>query len=378
MMDCTVCGLTKIKNKEVFQCDGCDSALCKECGELTSSEVRVLQLTNGRTLRFYCSKCLKGESIGVLRELVDSKETIIEDKKEIINILKKEIEELKLKVQQPFQVGQSYSNAVKKQKDKVILIKPKDAKQQSEVTKRTLEEKVDPSCLGVGVSGIKLIRDGGVAIKCNETSTSDSIQAVCNNVKKSMGQEYEVNIPDRVNPKIIVFNVNKKLIEDEKNLLDKMIMQNIIDTDNDKMVIKVVHKYENKRGLVNIVLALDAQSYQCLKKKGAIHIGWKSFYYRDYINVIQCFNCWKYGHFAKNCKGEKPVCKKCAGDHKEKECRSGEVICANCKFAAEVLRIAKIDYNHRVDDRRCEAYKRIVEQLQNRINYPELYPQRLL
>nr|CAI5870110.1 unnamed protein product [Callosobruchus analis] len=55
-MSCSVCK----ENREAFGCDGCSSLFCKACGELTSSEVEVLQLAPRRVLKFHCSKCKLG------------------------------------------------------------------------------------------------------------------------------------------------------------------------------------------------------------------------------------------------------------------------------------------------------------------------------
>lgn len=76
---------------------------------------------------------------------------------------------------------------------------------------------------------------------------------------------------------------------------------------------------------------------------------------------------------ASKCKREKEICPKCAGDHRSNRCESDEEICINCKYASETLKIPNIDYNHTAFNRNCEAYKRIYGQIQQKVNYPEIY-----
>src|SRR5690606_24361960 len=44
----------------------------------------------------------------------------------------------------------------------------------------------------------------------------------------------------------------------------------------------------------------------------------------------QCFNCWKFGHFAYNCRFP-TACKICGGRHNHEECNSTREKCTNCK-----------------------------------------------
>ncbi|XP_029840872.2 uncharacterized protein LOC115324407 [Ixodes scapularis] len=62
-----------------------------------------------------------------------------------------------------------------------------------------------------------------------------------------------------------------------------------------------------------------------------IYLGFTSHPVEEYFGqAVQCFNCQRYGHLARNCRGERR-CKVCAGPHSHKECSSRkEPKCANC------------------------------------------------
>ena len=372
-MICDICKQIKVKNKDIFNCDGCSKSICKECGALTASEVKVLQLAT-RIMKFHCPKCLNGDSISLFDQLLKAKQASIEDKINIISLLKQEIVELgnKIAIEKKNIERCEYSNAVKKQKEEVIIVKPIDINQSSEVTKQNIEKKVNPCSMGVGVSRVKFVRDGGVAIRYNKNEDGN-VEDVFKNITAKLGQAYEVKIPEKRNPRIILFNMNQSELEDEETLIERIVLQNSITTLASKREIKIVHNFKNRKGMINVILQLDTESYECIGQKEKVQIGWKSYFFRDSFNVKQCYNCWKFGHLAKDCKRETPTCQKCAGEHKESECQSDLVCCANCKYSTEILKITNIDCRHKAYDKNCEAYKKIVEQLQQRISYPEMY-----
>lgn len=372
-MICDLCKQIKVKNKDIFSCDGCGKSVCKECGTLTASEIKVLQLST-RVMKFHCPNCINGDTVNLYHQLLRTKEAAIEDKNSIISLLKQEIMELneRLKIDKQNIVRCDYSNAVKKQKEEVIIVKPIDVNQNSEKTKLNIEEKVNPCDLGVGVTRVKFIRDGGVAIKYSKNENG-SVEDVCSNIKESLGQSYEVKIPVKRNPRIILFNIHQRELEDEENLIERMVLQNSITTQANEREIKIVHSFKNRKGMFNVIMQIDMKSYECIGSKEILHIGWRSYFFKESLNVKQCFNCWKFGHLAKDCKKETPTCQNCAGEHKEKDCKSTIICCANCKYAVEVLKITNINCNHKAYDKNCEAYKKVVEQLQQRINYPEMY-----
>ena len=54
-----------------------------------------------------------------------------------------------------------------------------------------------------------------------------------------------------------------------------------------------------------------------------LKVGWLIWSVVDYINITRCDKCCKYGHKAKDCKGEE-TCPLCAGKHKLKECTASK------------------------------------------------------
>lgn len=370
MMECNICGVKDQRN--IFNCDGCRASVCKKCGGLTSPEVKVMESCGNRVMRFHCSKCLKNETYKLLWEIIESKDQIIESKDEIIGLLKQEIEQIK--VNKDSGKTNTYSEILQKSNEEVLVvkpkIKPKNEKKSSEATKQTLEKNISPASLGIGISKMKYIREGGVAISYGSGSDARSI---CREVEVKLGHEYEVRIPDKQNPKITVYSVDEKILEDEEDFKDKIILQNRITTDPQDLEIKVIHKYETKKHRTNVIVQIDPITYSQIKRKNTIYIDWRTCYYADYVNLIQCFKCWKYGHKSDKCSSKKDICPKCASEHRASECDASQEVCVNCRYASETLKVPNVSYNHSAFSKECEAYKRIFKKLQQRVNYPEIH-----
>lgn len=382
-MECDVCKQTK---NAAYRCDTCRNRQCKACGLLTSSEVKVLEL-NSRVMKFNCTKCRDTDPADIYQKLIRSKDEVIRTKDKLIatkdrliegleqqiQSQKQEVEDMKIR-NQSYEEKLKYSEVVTKQKscDDVLVIKPKK-NQESYITKSVIQEKIVPEEIKAGVSRMKYIKDGGVAISCDK---KEDLINVSNSIQKKLGEDYEVTIPKKKCPKIKIINVEEKLLSDQEDFIEKIILQNSITTKEEDRKINILKHYKGKKGQEDretVVVEVDSNTYSMLKSREKLSIGWKSYRFFDHINVIQCFNCYKYGHIANECRSKKNICPKCAGEHKIDECRTQETSCSNCKYAAEILKVPNVDYNHRAYDRSCQAYKKVYRELEQRINYPDIF-----
>ncbi len=84
---------------------------------------------------------------------------------------------------------------------------------------------------------------------------------------------------------------------------------------------------------------------------------------RDRYHAIICYHCQRYGHIESKCtataNGENPVCYKCAGEHKAKDCPGTERKCINC------VRYKKPEVNHSVNNQCCVVFQTEIERIRN-------------
>ena len=369
-MECDICKQVAQK-KELFTCDGCKKKVCKQCGKLTASEARCFELKE-RVMIFYCQDCREGNTITLLHAINKEKDSIIESKMEIIEMLKMNIEELKKKTEEKTTL--TYSQVAAAKNESVLVVKPKDNKQRSALTRETVQEKINPYSLGTSVSRIKHISNGGVAICCNDTS----VDKIRKEAVEKLGKEYEIATVEKKNPKLKIHFVNNKDVENEEEFKEKIIFHNQLDCTKEAFLFKVIHKINIKNNVRNchVIVEVDPMTYKELYRNDYIQTGWKGCRYSDYINITQCYRCWKFGHIAKKCTSPNDKCSKCAGAHKYSECTSEELTCVNCKYAVEVLKVKNLALNHCAYDKNCEAYKRIFEKVKNKIEYPQIFKEK--
>jgi TolA-binding protein len=62
-----ICSLCEV-NARCFPCDACKKSFCKECADLTETEVRAIELKN-RIMRFFCKNC--DDAIALVPKLSD-------------------------------------------------------------------------------------------------------------------------------------------------------------------------------------------------------------------------------------------------------------------------------------------------------------------
>lgn len=218
-------------------------------------------------MKFYCKQCEELQTCSLFREIIKAKEDLIQStrreidsrdeilaaKEGLINELRSSIAEIRRGVA----TGSgklSYSDTVKKTGSEVVVVKPKSSTQESSITKQVVERKINPSELRIGIEQIKYVREGGVAIKCGRR---EDIKSVTETIRREMGEEYEVKIPLKKNPKIKIFNVDKKLLDATEEFFEKIVLQNTITTPSEKLVMKIVDRYEDKKSRTNVVMEVD-------------------------------------------------------------------------------------------------------------------------
>lgn len=362
-MDCCICKVVK----QTYACDGCSGKFCKQCAKLTSSEVKCLELKERRVMLFNCNECKERSSIKLFKDIIEEKNKLLASQDKVIELLEHKISKLEKQLTQP---TETYSEKVQKNKEAVVVIKPKDTKQQSNITKEAVQDKINPQSVGTSVSKLKYIKNGGVAISCDERG----VQKIRQEAEQKLGEEYKIDVLEKPNPKVKILNVNKKDISEEKDFIDKIIFHNYIDQNKENFILKVIKTKDCKKNARNchIMIEVDPETYKEICRSDYIQTGWKGCRYEDYVNIIQCYRCWKFGHIANMCRSEKNICPICAGEHKSTECKSQVKCCVNCTYACNVLKVSNLTCSHAAYDPQCESYKRVYNDIKDRINFPQI------
>lgn len=214
----------------------------------------------------------------------------------------------------------------------------------------------------VKIKAVKETKDGGVAVEM--LSANDQNELMRNENLRTQG--VNVCVAKRVTPRIIVYDVPKEW--DDNYVLEELYKRNvdgIMDYEEYVGRVKVVMR-NGKRdaNVVNLVIECPFELRGRLLRMGRVFVCTYSFRVNVFEKVFRCYNCYGYGHRARECT-EKEICRKCGGEgHKGESCRKSES-CRNCCNKGRRGQQAA----HSVLSPECPEYKWRLELLRERMDY---------
>lgn len=194
----------------------------------------------------------------------------------------------------------------------------------------------------------------------------------------------KVNIPVRRRERILLLSVDPSVGEDVvkselesqigeggvgdtyTGLADKMETMNIEATTRiilegllkkPSREVRIIRKIETRQGKNNWLIDVDMESKSMLLEKKRICIDFERYRVVEFISIMRCFKCQKFGYLVNNCSGE-IHCSKCAEAHNIKDCKSDTENCSNCYFEN-----ADGDCAHRADSSMCPMFIKYRESL---------------
>lgn len=316
------------------------------------------------------------------------KSIIKEAVREELNNVKEEIAKLRslceIKTRGEIESRRSYKEVTEeKRKENVIIIKPK-IQQESELTKRLIKEKVNIKSMEVGISKLKKGSKGAVIVGCD---TGEEIKKLKDVVQEELGEKLEILESQKRKYKLKVINVGKEELElDEENLITTMIRQNKIVAERKGFQMKIEKRIVKGRlngrkeetrtgdghrgggeerggsgeGGGSLILEVDDATHKELINREKINLGWKKCRIFNYVQIRRCFKCWGFYHIARNCTRE-VVCHKCAGNHRDSECKETIKKCINCMHKIRNFNL-KINDEHDALDLKCPTYTRAIQE----------------
>lgn len=357
---CARCSDNFIVNTKFVACKFCDGKYHLHCVSVKDQICKAIN--DCRNLFWICDGCLPSiqEKLDVNRRLEKLEKQTEECKENTTHLLKN----LGNTNVNPQEDKQTWSGVVRKNIGQPLIIKPKNVNQNSATTKNAVTQKICPSEISVEVSKLKPAGQGSVIVQCRD---GDSLKKLQNKILEELSDSYEVEIPKPIRPKIIIVGIQEEYIQSEVflNRIKGQSCLNNVDVD-----IKIVRKYiPNNKRLHNVILETSADVFGCLISSKRVFIDWNSYPVYEYVGVLRCYKCWRYGHRAVHCREEKDICPLCNKNHKSNECNSTTHECTNCKFAHDVLKIPNIQFNHTVFDKDCICHKKEQEKQKNRTHY---------
>lgn len=365
-MGCDVCGDVGGSRNPTFTCDCCKGKCCKSCANLTSSEVRVMELKETRVLKFICKKCEKFEHHTLLLKTIDDKNNIIVAKDEIITLLKEKISELeKSNIKQQFtysQVTQNGQNGARNVNNlPSIIIKPK--KQQNvERTEADIKKIIKPAELKIAIRNTKSTKNGSMLINCTNKADIEILKKEAENKLK----EYDVQMTKMRLPRFRMVGYEGDL--NEQQLSNSIREQNSIVGDDDIFRITYIRKTNKPNGTTSLVFGECSPAlFRKIMHTNKLHVEWRRYTVIEDLSVPRCFKCQEFYHKHETCPN-KQKCEFCAGEHHIKDCPKQNQKCINCKSTNDRF---KLNYNidHKASDVECPSYQYLLNIVKSKIDY---------
>lgn len=355
------------KTTKCFVCHSEFHLKCTGTVGVTEDKLKhILELNNVKYVCFFC------ENNDVMKEIKDLKGKL----QTYLDLMLKQnemVERITVKVESINGADcvdkvRSFSDAVKKN-NAVIVVQPLNENQRSEKTQQEVKTKIDPTKLAIRVETIRNVSKGGIAISCSNNNSKEKLKS---SVEKELGNNYKVIEPKLREPQLIITGVEDEVIgQDNEKILNSILEQNFPEcVDEDiKEKIKVQRKYSNKgkKNFGNVILSVSSDYYKKIIGMGKINIGWRKCNVYEHINIIRCYKCSGYNHFARDCTSS-VACGKCAESHITKDCNNDFEKCINCLKMIEKLKV-NINVDHIANDRNCECYKRVINKITSKIKY---------
>lgn len=368
-MECDICDEAAVSRNPVFPCDYCATRYCKQCANLTSSEVKVLELKESRMLKFRCKKCIGFDSHTLLGKRIEDKQRIIEDKEEIICLLRQKIKDLETS-QAKYNTQVSYSEALQRGQSSLmrtninvpsIIIKPKQ-QQNSNKTEADIKKTIIPADLKVSIKSTRITKDGGFLIKCQNKKDIDILKLEADKKLK----EYDTQITKMKWPRFKIVGFSG-VTGDEQQIARSIMEQNHILEDQSNIKITFIRKSNRNTGLSTIFGECSPTVFQRLMNLKKIYIHWQRYPIYENLDIVRCFKCQQHYHKLDKCEN-KEICEYCAEEHHVKNCQKSHKKCVNCVIANEKY---KVQYNihHEASDPECPAYKYQLNILRGKIDY---------
>ena len=268
--------------------------------------------------------------------------------------------------------GKSEEKVKKVEEREVVAEKPKpkprrrpvalivEEKEEEKFTEKTWSEvvrgKVSKKLVNVPVRSNKVSINGKGVITFDSESSRKIAQEL-------LSKDYNVSVPEKILPKILIRHLDGFTKEDKINLQNKVLEKNEVISSfvDDGKVFEIL--FINEKAMTAVAkVSPEIKNY--LSKKRYLNIDMRSHRVEAHFHVFQCFRCQKFGHKAdsEQCPlkdSNDNVCLYCNEDHKSSECPfkkdKSKHKCSNC------LEKGSKSHNHSSISNVCPFYLRALQ-----------------
>lgn len=350
---CSLCE-KEFNGDKVIGCEGkCAEWFHIECAGLTHKQYSVIMTC--KTVKWFCERCFIDSEVKKAR---------------YIKTLTEEVRKLSIKFNKidqesmpPVAENATFAETVRRRIDEnTLIIQAKSGENDAKKIQQQIKESIKPETLRIGVTNVRAIRSGKVAIEGMSKSDAEKLRG---EMELKLGGKYEIKQARMRKPQIKIVGFGEEFTQED--LKDIVLKQNDLgELDDDKL--KVLNVYKNSYNKKSAIVETSPEVFNIVMKLEKLKVGWSRCQVYEHTSILRCYRCNNYNHIAKECTHEK-TCGMCSSsNHETKDCGSGVKRCINCVKTNEALQLG-LDVNHSVYDRSCRVYQRKIEMCQRRTEY---------
>lgn len=187
----------------------------------------------------------------------------------------------------------------------------------------------DNAYVNINILSIKQKGKHMFTITCGSDNDATELETL---LHSKYGQVIEIKTPNQFTPKVKIVRI--QTLDTPPEIKNQILEQNKWLNDADFQIEGVVDITTGSISYKNLILTTTLESQQKLLTKGKIVFNLRECKIFDHVNLIQCIQCWKFGHFQSECTFKK-ACKHCSDNHHHLQCPNLETTptCINCKFS---------------------------------------------
>ncbi|GBM24534.1 hypothetical protein AVEN_146439-1 [Araneus ventricosus] len=252
----------------------------------------------------------------------------------------------------------------------VLLIKPKDdAFRSHDSNKKLFLDVLQENSPEARLRGLGKLYGGGVKLI---TASIEDAQAIKETFLDKCDQElvdkFDLVIPDRRPPQIILYNVEKEV--DQSALKLGLLAKNIMLADsNNKPHFNVEFSIPARnRSYNHWVLSVNPKKYREIIAKEGLYFRFSRLRLKDFISPRQCKRCFAFGHTTRNCDPKtEQRCDRC-GDVRGSRHQCRGLYCINCAESNKKFR-SNFRTEHSCLDPNCKTMIKQKDLIKKRTDY---------
>ncbi|CAH1966103.1 unnamed protein product [Acanthoscelides obtectus] len=255
---CSYCDSSISARTKSVKCQGfCGKFFHAACQGLSADVVKTIEKRNG--LSWKCNPCQSYTS--EVHEILDARlSSLVNEIHQLFSSFRSEILEIAVKkistVELPEINDKKSYSAITKGKS-AIIIKPKDATQNTQATKADMLHYVNPVAENLQLSGVKNVKIGGILIGCNSDDDNLKLKKIA---AEKLSDKYEIKEVAGFSPRVRVAGMTEK--QSAENFINSIKSQSK-DVLSEKFECKVIDIKPIKKRveIFQAILQLDYGTY---------------------------------------------------------------------------------------------------------------------